>query len=293
MPQNWWEAFPEVVPSPAARPRPLPGPGGVIPGPAMGGQPAFPYSASGLAQLPPNGFDPSFLSGGVALGNSFAQGPYFSPAGQPAINNDAAIGQGGAAVPAEAAGRARMAQVGDGQTGLTASQRFYRYPSAEPGLGPEFGPAIGTDYRNGPQGQQDLLAIGARGDKDSALPDVKSGVSAKPNPPDPLPHYPGRVSAPHTGGARDQAQPRRSYLVPLSPPPGGLNGWGYVPLPGDVQLLARAIYSETGNIRGTCAQSAGRSSIASGFDGGSRFRSAQPCPTSSTSPPGAIINTLF
>jgi muramidase (phage lysozyme) len=68
MPQNWWEAFPEISPSPAARPYPLPGPGGIMPGPALGLRPDPLCGAPRLGQASVGGFDPSSLAGAPMLG---------------------------------------------------------------------------------------------------------------------------------------------------------------------------------------------------------------------------------
>jgi muramidase (phage lysozyme) len=71
MPQNWWEKFPEVMPSPAAGPYPLPGPGAVMPGPAMGLGPDVLSGAPLLGQDPVGPFDPSYFSGGPAAAGQF------------------------------------------------------------------------------------------------------------------------------------------------------------------------------------------------------------------------------
>jgi hypothetical protein len=71
MPQNWWDKFPEVMPSPAARPYPLPGPGGIMPGPAMGLGPDPLSGAPLLGQDPVGPFDPSYFSGGQAAAGQF------------------------------------------------------------------------------------------------------------------------------------------------------------------------------------------------------------------------------
>ena len=75
MPQNWWELFPEIQPSPFVRRPRLPGPGGMLPGPAIVRPTAAPYAAIGPAQVPPGAFDPSYFSGGE-LGDDALAGPY-------------------------------------------------------------------------------------------------------------------------------------------------------------------------------------------------------------------------
>lgn len=63
--QNWWDIYPEVVPSPADRPRLLlPGPGGIVPGPAVAPQAGTPYGAFGPDHSSPGPFDPTYFSGG-------------------------------------------------------------------------------------------------------------------------------------------------------------------------------------------------------------------------------------
>src|SRR5437764_12442588 len=85
MPLNWWDIYPEVLPSPAAGSYPFPGPGGVVPGPAMGLGPALglgPDPLSGaprLGQAPGGGFDPSFLSGAPMLGQFAGGSPDQAP----------------------------------------------------------------------------------------------------------------------------------------------------------------------------------------------------------------------
>jgi hypothetical protein len=74
MPQNWWELFPEVVPSPAARPRPLPGPGGAIPRAAIADQLYVRPGASDPAEGSSGVFDPSFFSGDAAADDWFSGG---------------------------------------------------------------------------------------------------------------------------------------------------------------------------------------------------------------------------
>jgi muramidase (phage lysozyme) len=123
MPQNWWELFPEVVPSPAARPRPLPGQDGAMPGPAMGLRAAAPYDAFGPDRGPPGAFDPPYFSGGGPFDGSpgqvmqpgFGQQPFAGDNGAPAMDRSAAIQHAAAALQRGAdpeAGRARLNQMG-------------------------------------------------------------------------------------------------------------------------------------------------------------------------------------
>src|SRR5436853_2701785 len=75
MPQNWWDIYSEVLPSPAARPYPLLGPSGPIPGPPLGLGPDPLYGAPRLGQAQGGGFDPSYLAGAPMLGQFRGSSP--------------------------------------------------------------------------------------------------------------------------------------------------------------------------------------------------------------------------
>jgi muramidase (phage lysozyme) len=116
MPQNWWELFPEVQPSPAARPRPV---GGIMPGSALGP----PYGELGPDQTPPGAFDPSHFSGDARLDGSEGQitlpshgQPRFADEdGVPTMDRNTAIQHAAAAIKRGAdpsAVRARLHEMG-------------------------------------------------------------------------------------------------------------------------------------------------------------------------------------
>ena len=145
MPQNWWDIYPEVLPSPAAGPYPLPGPGGIMPGPAMGlgaalGLGGDPLSgAPRLGQVPGGGFDPSFLSGAPMLGQfaggspdqappiGYPQPPLAGDQGDPLSDRRLAVQQAAAAIRDGAdprAVRARLNQVGTDNPGFDPTDLF-------------------------------------------------------------------------------------------------------------------------------------------------------------------------
>src|ERR1700740_3702385 len=64
MPQNWWEEFPDVIPSPAARPRRLPGPGAIMPAAAMAARAPSPFDMLGADPAPLGPFVSAPLPGG-------------------------------------------------------------------------------------------------------------------------------------------------------------------------------------------------------------------------------------
>lgn len=66
MPQNWWDKYPKIVPSPAALP--LPGPGGIMPGAGMD-IPPLPPQVFGTIPPSPGAFDPSSFAGGGFAGD--------------------------------------------------------------------------------------------------------------------------------------------------------------------------------------------------------------------------------
>lgn len=130
MPQNWWEMFPEVVPSPAARPRPLPGPGAFMPGAAMAPQAGSPYGAFGPDQGLSGVLDPTYFSGGEpragafpdgypgqAAPSGYGQSPFGSDKGGPTLDGEAAIQHAADAIQRGAdpnSVRARLIQMGHG-----------------------------------------------------------------------------------------------------------------------------------------------------------------------------------
>ena len=141
MPQNWWELFPEVQPSPFAPRRPLPGPGGMLPGPPMAPPTAAPYAAIGLGQAAPGAFDPAYFSGGQLGGGQFP-GRFPSqamPVGYPQpLGRSAVVQQAAAAIRDGAdpkAVRARLQEMTRGDSGLDASNAFSDLlPEDQPGL---------------------------------------------------------------------------------------------------------------------------------------------------------------
>ena len=132
MPQNWWEMYPEIQPSPAARPRPLPGPGGLVPGPAMAPLAGLPYAAVHPLQAPPSVFDPSYFSGAAFTSNQLldrapVQPPLPGDYGALALDRKAAVRQAAAAIRGRAdprAVRARLNQIGAGGANLASLDPF-------------------------------------------------------------------------------------------------------------------------------------------------------------------------
>jgi hypothetical protein len=150
MPQNWWEAFPEILPSPAARPYPLPGPGGVMPARAMGPGQASPYGTPSPDQAPVGPFDPSYFSddgsGIDQFGNDYADQAGPPDSGQasfaggdaaPGLDRDAVMQHAIAAIQSGAdpnTVRARLDQMGQGEQ-EPASPFSGLIPKGEPAMG--------------------------------------------------------------------------------------------------------------------------------------------------------------
>ena len=317
MPQNWWDIYPEVLPSPAARQFPLPGPGGVVPGSGMGLAAALglgPDPLSGaprLGQTSDGGFDPSFLSGAPMLGQ-FAGGPpdQAPPIGyaQPPLAGDQtgplpdrrlAVQQAAAAIRDGAdprAVRARLNQVGTDNSGFDPFNLFSdllpgagQAPGSQDGMaagtqGPSDGldpgyfsggvdlgqppvsdaggvPATGSDVSVGqfygalsPDAiAQARLAATGGGGMSSSLP--QSGPFSRPladGGTDFSPHQPvqmanqgpldkGNASPLFKSGMSTQHHTQGPQSQQNDP---GINGYGYVPPPGDRNLLQRFLYAE-------------------------------------------------
>ena len=151
MPQNWWEAFPEVMPSPAARLYPLPGPSGIMPGPALGLRSDPLYGAPRLGPVSGGGFDPSSLAGAPMLGQfaggspdqalpiDYPQPPLAGDQGDPLSDRRLAVQQAAAAIRDGAdprAVRARLNQVGTDNPGFDPLDLFSDLlPGGQPGPG--------------------------------------------------------------------------------------------------------------------------------------------------------------
>jgi hypothetical protein len=131
MPQNWWEMFPEVQPSPAARPRSLAGPGSVMPDQAM----RSPYGGPGQDHAPPGAFDSSYFSGDARLESSRGLPPppgqgqpsFAGKDGAPEMDRDAAIQLAALAIQRGAdpsAVRARLGRMGFGDADLDPPEPF-------------------------------------------------------------------------------------------------------------------------------------------------------------------------
>jgi hypothetical protein len=221
--QNWWDKYPEVVPSPADRPYSLPGPGGIMPGPGLGPGPDSLYGAPLLAQAPAGPFDPSYFSGGQPGLDQIPGGfpdqtisfgspqPFTGHQSVPTLDRKAAVQQAAAAIRGGAdprAVRARLIQMGTGSSDFDPSAPFsdllsdgqqgplYGYPSAQfdaVGLGPSaavFAQTPSVPYSDAPAfpGQAPpATAIG------KPLADTKAGLIAaafqQEDPPeDPLTH---------------------------------------------------------------------------------------------------------
>jgi hypothetical protein len=311
MPQNWWEMFPEIQPSPAARPRLLPGPGGAVPGPAMGPRAALPYDAFGPDQAPLSAFDPSYFSDGdlgagelpsrhpgQATPSSYGQPSFADDEAQPAIDRNAAISHAASAIERGADPnlvRARLNKMGHagfdppspfsdvipdgGQSlGMAGAQGTAMpaerpttqnrgdlnggsYPAASPqqyrsNLVRRSDPSVAPQKADGSSKHFHLKAGSQLRDRARELgrgipplvagtPGIAAGGEPKLPRPRGLPNN-VIVSSPRTGGPRDRVPPRRSYSVTTHDLAGGLNDYGYIPQNGDAQLLARAIYSESG-----------------------------------------------
>jgi hypothetical protein len=117
MPQNWWEMFPEIAPSPAAWPRALPGPGGAMPAAGMAPQARLPNPAIDPFQGPPSAFDSGYFAGNGDLDPARVQSPFPGDDGAPPIDRGAVIQQAAAAIQHGAdpdAVHARLIQMGHG-----------------------------------------------------------------------------------------------------------------------------------------------------------------------------------
>lgn len=260
MAQNWWEMFPEIQPSPAARPRLLPGPGDAMARPAMG----RPIESFGTDQAPPGAFDPSYFSGGGRLDgsqsqvtpSSSGQQPFSGDDGAPAMDRNAAIQHAASAIQRGAdpeAVRARLNQMG--HTDLDP-------PSPFSDLIPDDGtrqagaaiPAYATERaRNGmglggPQGL-------ANGSPVAQASQVRFHPSVEANPRNGSPAEKSRALETYKS-ARDLKPPpptSQSRRAVLGPPRGAdgrgrpvvnVNGYGFAPSAGDSNLLARALFAE-------------------------------------------------
>jgi hypothetical protein len=116
MAQNWWEMYPEIQPSPARRPSPLPGPGGAMRGPATAPQAGFPNAATDPFQGPPSAFDAGYFAGDADLSPVKIQ-PFARDDGAPPMDRGVAIQQAAAAIQRGAdpdAVHARLIQMGQG-----------------------------------------------------------------------------------------------------------------------------------------------------------------------------------
>jgi hypothetical protein len=146
-PQNWWEEFAEVLPSPAARPRPLPGTDRVVRGPAMATGAAA--SAFGADRTWPAPFDTAYFGDGLSgigrISGNFAnqgapagngQSAVPGDAGGPALDREAVIQHAAAAIERGAdpdAVRARLIQIGPGDQ-VPPGPFQNLIPNGQPGL---------------------------------------------------------------------------------------------------------------------------------------------------------------
>jgi hypothetical protein len=185
MPQNWWEMFPEIQPSPAARPRSLPGPGNFMSGPAMDPRPASLYDPYGPDQAPPSAFDPAYFSGGELGADNIpgrqsdrvtppfhGQPPLAGGDVEPAIDRDAAIRHAAVAIQRGAdpqAVRSRLNQMGLDDAPLDRPSPF---SDLVPG-GRQAQAWHGAGHLSAPQ---DMFA--ATEDRHGALSDVQSRPKA-------------------------------------------------------------------------------------------------------------------
>jgi len=110
MPRNWWELFPEIVPSPAARSRPMPMLGramqaqlDVMPVPITGAQSGWLGGMQDVPQAPFDDFNPSYSSGGEFADDynpdlMTAQPPPSGARTGPPMNRNAAVLQAAATI---------------------------------------------------------------------------------------------------------------------------------------------------------------------------------------------------
>jgi hypothetical protein len=117
MPQNWWELFPEIQPSPAARPRMLPGSGGATSAAGMMPQARLQNSAIDPLQGSPSAFGSDYFAGDAELPPVKVQSPFPGGDGAPTMDRGAVIQQAAAAIQRGAdpdAVHARLIQMGQG-----------------------------------------------------------------------------------------------------------------------------------------------------------------------------------
>ena len=152
MAQNWWDKYPKIMPSPAAGPYPVPGPGGVMPGAGMG-IPPLPPQAFGA--MPPSlgGFDPSsFAEGGFGgdklLDRAPLKAPFAADQGARQAGPSPAVQWAVEAIRNGAdpkAVRARLQQMSSGIAGFDPSDDFTfddLGPPAQGSMANQFGPAL-------------------------------------------------------------------------------------------------------------------------------------------------------
>ena len=200
--QNWWNQYPEVVPSPADGLYKLPGPGGMVPGSGMGFGPDVLSGAPRLGQASAGGIDPSYLAGAPMLGQFPGSSPVQAPPiGYPqplAGDQNGALSDPKLAVQQAAAAirdgadpravRARLSQVGTDNAGFDTSDLFADLvpggpqgsgamgPSgpAQPALFPGAQPTFGRDPL---WGRDDLDGgVGGVGDSDAPVPDSATAI---------------------------------------------------------------------------------------------------------------------
>jgi hypothetical protein len=174
--------FPEIQPSPAARPLPLPDRGGAMPGPASGSRQASPYDGLNPDQVPPGAFDPSYFSksfdgsqGQVAPLGSEQQQPFAGDDGAPAVDRNVAIQHAAAAIQRGAdpeAVRARLNQMGHSDTGIDPPSPFSDLvPVRRQEAGNMSGPAMGSQTTiQGLQPQSMLQRYDVNGSAGQAAP---------------------------------------------------------------------------------------------------------------------------
>jgi len=239
-----------VLPPSAARPGSLPWPGRSMPGPPMLSQPVFPGAA--FAPPQPSPAPPSYISG-AAFSDRPVQMPYPGVDLAPAIDRDRAIQQAASAIQRGAdvgAVRARLTQMGIGEHDIAPRDHFSDLVPAAVTEG-----AGDAGWRMQPQIKPDLFT--PLNDPANEMSSRSKGATLSPKysgsdkvfPPVSQHHF-RLVNGPGFGGPPVPPSPRRTLPVTVHNLPGGINGYGYLPQPGDAQLLARAIYSESANTPG-------------------------------------------